>query len=73
MLDELKNKIINPEEQTIYITHGDCIEDAIYLRDLLMREIKVKNVVINYLGPIIGTHTGPGLICIAFVGKGRKI
>lgn len=73
LLGELENKIINPEEQTIYITHGDCIEDAIYLRDLLMREIKVKNVVINYLGPIIGTHTGPGLICIAFVGKGRKI
>lgn len=73
LLGELENKIINPEEQTIYITHGDCIEDAIYLRDLLMREIKVKNVVINYLGPIIGTHTGPGLICIAFVGKGREI
>lgn len=73
LLDELENKIINPEEQTIFITHGDCIEDAVYLRTLLMREIKVKNVVINYLGPIIGTHTGPGLICIAFVGKRREI
>ncbi len=73
LLDELKNKIINPEEQTIYITHGDCVEDAVYLKTLLMSEIKVKNVVINYLGPIIGTHTGPGLICITFVGKDREI
>ncbi|ETA80623.1 DegV family protein [Youngiibacter fragilis] len=73
LLDELKNKIINPEEQTIYITHGDCIEDAVYLKTLLMSEIKVRNVVINYLGPIIGTHTGPGLICITFIGKDREI
>ena len=73
LLEELKNKIINPEEQTIYITHGDCIEDAEYLKSQIIREVNVKKIIVNYLGPIIGTHTGPGLICIAFVGKDREI
>ena len=73
LLEELKNRVVNPEEQTIFISHGDCIKDAEHLKSLVMSEVKVKNVIINYLGPIIGTHTGPGLLCIAFIGNDRRI
>lgn len=73
LMKELKNRIINPEEQTIFISHGDCIEDAEYLKSLIVSEVKVKDVIVNYLGPIIGTHTGPGLLCVAFIGKEREM
>ena len=71
LLEILKERIINPEEQTIFINHGDCLKDAEYLRDLLLKEVKVKDVIINYVGPIIGTHTGPGMLCMVFLGEER--
>ena len=70
LLDELKN-IKDPEKQTIFINHGDCIKDAEQLRDLVLREVNVKDVVINYIGPIIGSHTGPGMLCLVFMGDKR--
>lgn len=71
LLEDFQNRVINPEEQTIFISHGDCIEDAEYLKKLVMNEGKVKNVVINYVGPVIGAHTGPGILCIAYIGISR--
>lgn len=71
LLEEFQNRVINPEEQTIFISHGDCIEDAEYLKKLVMNEGKVKDVVINYVGPVIGAHTGPGILCIAYIGISR--
>lgn len=70
LLDELQN-IKNPEKQTIFINHGDCIRDAEQLRDLVLSEVNVKDVVINYVGPIIGSHTGPGMLCMVFMGDKR--
>ena len=71
LLEEFQNRVINPEEQTIFISHGDCIEGAEYLKKLVMNEGKLKNVVINYVGPVIGAHTGPGILCIAYIGISR--
>jgi DegV family protein with EDD domain len=73
LAEELKKKIENPEEQTIFISHGDSIEDAKFLERLILDEVKVKNVVINYVGPVIGSHSGPGTIALFFLGKNRNI
>lgn len=73
LLETLKANIVNPEEQTIFINHGDCLEDAEKLKEMLLKEVKVKDVMINYVGPIIGTHTGPGMLCMVFMGKDRSI
>lgn len=73
LLELLKANIVNPEEQTILINHGDCLEDAEYLKDMLIKEVNVKNIMINYVGPIIGTHTGPGMLCMVFLGRDRSI
>lgn len=70
-LEEFKARAIKPEEQMIYIAHGDCLEDAEYLKSLILSEITPKDIVINILGPIIGTHTGPGLVGVFFLGKER--
>ena len=61
----------NLEEQTIFIGHGDCIEDARYLESLIKEASKVKEVIIHPIGPIIGSHTGPGAITLFFLGKHR--
>jgi DegV family protein with EDD domain len=70
LIDEIK-EIKNPEEQTIFINHGDCLQDAEYLKELVLEEVKVKDVMVNYVGPIIGSHTGPGMLCLVFMGEGR--
>lgn len=70
LLDELQY-IKSPEEQTIFINHGDCLKDAEKLREMVLNEVNVKNVVINYIGPIIGSHTGPGMLCLVFMGDKR--
>ena len=71
LFDEYKNRAVNPEEQRIFIAHGDCLEDAEYLKSLILSETTPHDVVINILGPIIGTHTGPGLVGLFFLGKER--
>ena len=61
----------NLEEQTVFIGHGDCIEDARNLESLIKEAYKVKEVIIHPIGPIIGSHTGPGAITLLFLGKHR--
>lgn len=70
MLDELQF-IKNPEEQTLFINHGDCLKDAEQLKELVLKEVNVKDVIVNYIGPIIGSHTGPGMLCLVFMGDKR--
>ncbi len=71
-LDELVTRMeklsVCPKEQTAYIVHGDCLEDAKYVADLVKERLHVKDVVIHFVGPIIGTHTGPGIVGLIFFG-----
>lgn len=61
----------NPEEEIVGITHADCIEDALYLKELLTEEFNVKKVIINHVGPVLGSHTGPEMLSLCFLGKER--
>ena len=56
---------------TIFICHGDCIEDAEYLKSRLEALYGTKNVVIGYVGAVIGSHSGPGTLAIFFMGEHR--
>ena len=66
-----KENIVNPTEQTIFISHADCMLDAESVAEVLKRELNVKDVKINYMGSIIGTHVGPGSIGIFYFGNER--
>jgi len=57
--------------QTVFISHGDCIEDANYLADIMRTRFGVKDVVISYVGPVIGAHSGPGTVALFFLGRER--
>ena len=61
----------NIEDQTIFICHADCLEDALQVKNMILGEYKVKDIVINSIGVVIGTHGGPGTIGLVFIGKER--
>ena len=56
---------------TAFIAHGDCPEDAAALEALIREKHGVKNVITGYVGPVIGAHTGPGVLVVFFMGKHR--
>lgn len=56
------------ENQTVFISSGDAEEDAEYIKSLLIKESKVKEVFINSIGCVLGSHGGPGSLLIAFLG-----
>jgi len=55
----------------IFISHGDCIDDALYVEKIVREKLKVKDVIINYVDPVIGAHSGPGTIALFFIGSKR--
>jgi DegV family protein with EDD domain len=71
LVKEMEKTCIRPEEQTVFISHGDCIEDAEYVKELVKSKLKVMEVVINYVDPVIGAHSGPGTVALFFVGSNR--
>ena len=66
-----KETAINASEQVMFISHGDCIEDAEYLAAKLKNELGVKEVIISYVGPVIGAHSGPGTLALFYIGTNR--
>lgn len=55
----------------VFISHGDCLEDAEYVADLIREQLGIQNVFIDYVGPVIGAHAGPGTIALFFMGDHR--
>lgn len=66
------NKLENSEEQIITICHGDAQSEAERLKELILKEFKVKEVIINHIGPVVGTFGGPGALAVFFIGKHRQ-
>ena len=59
------------DNETCFVVHGDCEEDAQTLATIIQEKYGVKNVHIGYLGPVIGAHTGPGVLALFFMGAHR--
>lgn len=62
---------VTPKEGTLFISHGDCMADAEYLASLIKQRHGVDVEIITDVGPVIGAHTGPGVLAFFFVGKER--
>ncbi len=71
LVDKMNETGIDIHDQTVFISHGDCIDDAEYAASLIRERVGVKDILINYVGPVIGSHSGPGTIAIFFVGTER--
>jgi DegV family protein with EDD domain len=71
LVDHMKQTHLPLEGQTIFITHGDCLEDAEYLADLVKEEFGVEDIMINCIDPVIGAHSGPGTMALFFLASER--
>ena len=74
-LDALAKKVAETgfagQNDTMFISHGDCLEDAKYLEKQLKEKYGAKNVIISYVGGVIGSHSGPGTVALFFLGTHR--
>ena len=71
LVDRMEETAIDPAGQTVFISHGDCMEDAEYVAGLVKERMGVQDVRINYVGPVIGAHSGPGTLALFYLGSRR--
>ena len=57
------------ENDTVYISHGDCLDEALALAQMIKEKFGIEKTMINHIGPVIGSHAGPGAIALAFFGE----
>ena len=74
-LDALVKKLeqdgLPGKNDTVFISHGDCIEDAQYVAQQVRERCGVKTVIIDYVGAVIGSHSGPGTVAFFYLGMHR--
>ena len=71
MFDKIEETAIEPEKQIYYISHGDCIDDAEQLAAMIRERYGDVKIVIDYVGAVIGAHSGPGTLALFFLGTTR--
>lgn len=71
LVEHMKELQIMDVNDPIYISHGDCEEDVEYLISLLRESFGNRKIVVNYIGSVIGTHSGAGTLAVFFRGKRR--
>ena len=71
LLAQIKEKAVNVENEVLYIAHGDVIDEAETLKAMVLEELNFKDVVIKYIGTVLGAHGGPGAIVAVFFADKR--
>ena len=73
LVDHMEETAIDPSAQTVFISHGDCLEDVNKVVEDVKRRfgIPAERFVINNVGPVIGAHSGPGTVALFFLGSKR--
>lgn len=71
MADKYGELSLEPGTGTVFISHGDCPEDAKLLSDILRSRYGVETALTTYVGSVIGAHSGPGTLALFFVGRER--
>lgn len=71
LADKYGELALDRENGTVFISHGDCLGDAKLLENMLAERYGAKVELITYVGPVIGSHSGPGTLALFFVGRER--
>ena len=58
-------------QEEVFISHGDCLEDALTLQSMVEERFGIHNFLVAPIGPTIGTHSGPGTLALFFLGRPR--
>lgn len=71
MEEKMGSWIQENKEDYVFISHGDALEDAEYVRDQIRERFGMEHFLISHIGPTIGAHSGPGTIALFFMGEER--
>ena len=71
LVDQMEKTAVDPAAGPVFISHGDCEGDALFVADEITRRFGNRNISINFVGPVIGNHSGPGTVALFFVGTKR--
>ncbi len=73
LVDYMEEKLGSFREKNdiIFISHGDCLEDANLVKSEIEKRFGIKNFLLNDIGPTIGAHSGPGTVALFFLGESR--
>jgi DegV family protein with EDD domain len=72
ILAQMEARAEDLENQTIALSHTYCEDDTLEFKELILNRFKVKNIIMERIGPVIGMHVGPSTIALFFWGKERK-
>ncbi|NLJ30990.1 MAG: DegV family protein [Clostridiales bacterium] len=72
LVKHMEQKAEQPEAQMIFVSHGDSPEDADYVAEQVKKKFGVQQIEINPIGPVIGTHSGPGTVALFYLGKDKN-
>lgn len=68
---EKSSKGFENQNDIVFISHGDCLEDAEFVADLIKERIGITSFLISYVSPTIGAHSGPGTVALFYMGTAR--
>ena len=71
IVDRMEKQMQGYDNDIVMITHGDCIEDAEFVKKQVEERFGIHNVMINGIGSVIGSHTGAGVVAVFFMGGKR--
>ncbi|NLZ81646.1 MAG: DegV family protein [Clostridiales bacterium] len=71
LVDNMEKSIGNYKNDIVFISHGDSLEDAQYVAELIKERFGITKSLINYVSPTIGAHSGPGTIALFYMGEKR--
>lgn len=71
IVNRMEKQMQGYENDIVMITHGDCIEDAEFVKKQIEERFGIHNVMINGIGSVIGSHTGAGVVAVFFMGDKR--
>jgi len=71
LVDHMEKTAIDPANQTVFISHGDCGPDVELVAEDIRRRFGTKDIRVSYVGPVIGSHTGAGVVALFFIGSER--
>ena len=69
LVDKMEELVVDPS--VVFISHGDCGDEARELGEAIQAKFPVERLEINYVGPVIGNHSGPGTMALFFLGTKR--
>lgn len=70
LVDYMEDKMLPAcEQKAVFIGHGECLEDAEFVKREMQNRLGIDNIVIDYIGPVIGAHVNKGVLAIFFLGN----